>query len=267
VGESAFWSLQQSLEAAESERERSRGTIQPTALQEGVRLEAVDFSYGEKDVLRDLSLTVPVGKLVALVGPSGAGKTTIADLIIGLHRPQKGEIYIDRIPMRDLDLVAWRQMIGYVPQEMFLFHDSVYRNVALGDPLVSRADVEAALVKAGAWDFVSQLREGMDTVIGEAGAKLSGGQRQRVAIARALVRKPTLLVLDEVTTALDPRTEAAVSETLSRLRETVTIVTISHQPALVDVADIVYRIEHQGVWIVREQQPQPVRHAGDVSQL
>jgi ATP-binding cassette subfamily C protein len=263
VGESAFWSLRQSIEVAEREREDSRGRIQPTALREGVRLEAVDFSYGEGNVLRDVSLSVPAGKFIALVGPSGAGKTTIVDLIIGLLRPHKGEIYVDGIPMRELELVAWRQIIGYVPQEMFLFHDSVYQNVTLGDPLIIRADVEAALVKADAWDFVSQLRNGMDTVIGEAGAKLSGGQRQRVAIARALVRKPTLLVLDEVTTALDPKTEAAVMATLTRLRGTVTIVTISHQAALVEVADIVYRCDGGRVWEVRDMQP--ARGVGEAS--
>jgi ATP-binding cassette subfamily C protein len=269
VGESAFWSLRQATDAALSECERNLGTVQPGALQHEVRLERVSFSYADKQVLSDVSMNIPAGQLTALVGTSGAGKTTIADLIIGLHRPEGGEIYVDGVAMGQLDIVAWRQTVGYVPQETFQFHDSIFQNVALGDPSISRDDVEAALNKAGAWEFVSQLPEGIDTVIGEAGAKLSGGQRQRVAIARALVRKPTLLVLDEVTTALDPSTEAAVSTTLKGLRGSVTILAISHQPALVERADTVYRVEGQRVWKVRGTQPEVLsaRHLGSGSEL
>jgi ATP-binding cassette subfamily C protein len=262
VQESAFWSIKGAIETAEAEHESSPGKRQPTPLRYGVRLDSVKFSYGDKRVLADVSLSVPTGQFVALVGSSGAGKTTIADLIIGLHRPDKGEVYVDGVPMRELDLVSWRHMIGYVPQEILLFHDSIIRNVALGDRGISREATEEALVTAGAWEFVAQLPDGMDTVIGEAGAKLSGGQRQRVALARALVRRPVLLVLDEVTTALDPKTEAAVSQTLAQLRGTATILSISHQPAMVEVADIVYRLEDGVVRRVQDHQPQTVvRHA------
>jgi len=133
-------------------------------------------------------------------------------------------------------------MIGYVPQETVLLHDSVRNNVTLGDPELTEADAVAALTAAGIWDLVRDLPEGLDTVVGERGGKLSGGQRQRVAIARALVHRPRLLILDEATSALDPETEAAICRTLENLRGELTIVAISHQSPLVDVADRVYRI-------------------------
>ena len=243
LGESAFWSLRETIDRAAAEREISTGTREPPALEDGVMLRNVSFAYDTKEILSDISLRIPVGEFVAIVGPSGAGKTTIADLIVGLHRPTSGEVYVDEIPLSELDVMAWRQRIGYVPQEMLLFHDSIYRNVTLGDPHVPRDAVREALVAAGAWQFVEGLEHGMDTVIGEMGSKLSGGQRQRVAIARALLRRPSLLVLDEVTTALDPATEAELCSTLASLKGATTIVAVSHQPAIVEVADAVYRVE------------------------
>jgi ATP-binding cassette subfamily C protein len=137
---------------------------------------------------------------------------------------------------------SWREKIGYVPQEMSLFHDTVLNNITLADPNISREAAEAALRTAEAWDFVSAMPEGLDTVVGERGAKISGGQRQRVAIARALARNPRLLILDEPTTALDPETESAICETLLKMKGSVTILVISHQSALVEIADITYLI-------------------------
>jgi ATP-binding cassette subfamily C protein len=222
-------------------------------LESGIELDAIQFSYGEHLVLDHASMTVPVGQFVAITGPSGAGKTTIADLIVGLNQPQKGDVLIDGVPLAEIDLAAWRGTIGYVPQEMFLFHDSVYSNVALSDPKISREDVRRALVAAGAWGFIDQLPGGLDHVLGERGSKLSGGQRQRIAIARALVHEPRLLVLDEITTALDPRTEAAICKTLGALRGQVTILSISHQPAMTEMADRVYRLDGGRLYEVEGQ--------------
>jgi ATP-binding cassette, subfamily C, bacterial len=179
---------------------------------------------------------------VAIAGPSGSGKTTLIDLVIGLLNPDAGTIRIDGVALNTLDRAAWRAGIGYVPQEMFLFHDTIYSNITLGDGGLTRADARAALRAAGAWAFVSALPDGMDTVVGERGSRLSGGQRQRIALARALVRTPRLLILDEVTTALDPRTEAEICATLAGLKGAVTILAVSHQPAIVAVADLVYHL-------------------------
>jgi len=134
-------------------------------------------------------------------------------------------------------------MIGYVPQETFLLHDTVLQNVTLGDANLTEADAEEALIAAGAWDFVKALPTGMHSSVGERGAALSGGQRQRIAIARALAHRPRLLILDEITSALDPDSEAAICCTLQWLRGQLTILAISHQPAIVQAAESVYRLE------------------------
>ena len=176
------------------------------------------------------------------MGPSGSGKTTIIDLVIGLLRPESGEVDIDGVPMAQIDLRAWRQMVGYVPQETVLLHDSVVQNVTLGDPSISEARVIEVLEQAGAWGFVQALPEGLHTSVGERGGRLSGGQRQRIAIARALINRPQLLILDEATSALDPDSEAAIIATLQALKSRLTILAITHNSALADAADVVHHL-------------------------
>jgi ATP-binding cassette subfamily C protein len=241
TSESAYWSLRAAIDAAGRESENPPDGAAPE-LRQAIRFENVGFQYRDRWVLRNVALTIPAGGITAIVGASGAGKTTVVDLIAALLRPQEGEIWIDDLPLQRVDWRAWRRMIGYVPQDTVLLHDTVGTNVTLGDPALSEADAEAALRAAGIWDLVSGLPEGLDTVVGERGGKLSGGQRQRVAIARALAHKPRLLILDEATSALDPETEAAICRTLEGLRGELTIIAISHQSPLVDVADRVYRM-------------------------
>jgi ATP-binding cassette subfamily C protein len=234
--------MQSTIAAAEAAQEHETGSGVPQ-LRHAIVLRDVRFAYDGEPVLDAVSLVIPAGSLVAVVGQSGAGKTTVADLIIGLLRPQTGAVLIDDVPLDTCDAQRWRAQIGYVPQDTFLLHDSVRVNVTLGDHDLSPAAVETALRAAEAWEFVSALPDGIDTIVGERGLRMSGGQRQRISLARALVRRPQLLILDEATAALDPATEADVSRTLQRLRGEMTMLAICHQGPLIDVADRVYRVE------------------------
>ncbi len=251
VCDSAYWSLLHKINEANAVREETSGGKIPCLLQ-SVRLDQVSFAYDKRPVLEDASLTFPAGAITAVVGPSGAGKTTVVDLVIGLLRPQKGEVWIDNLPLAEVDLRSWRRMIGYVPQETLLLHDTVFINITLGEKDLGSTDVENALRAAGAWKVVSALPEGINSVVGERGHKLSGGQRQRIAIARALVHKPKLLILDEATTALDPESEMAICNTLRELRGRLTILAISHQHAVLEAADRAYRLENGAAITVAE---------------
>ncbi len=248
--ESAYWALQHLIHEARQAVEVRQGG-RPASLAREIRLSRVSFSHDVQPVLRDASMVIPAGSLTVITGPSGAGKTTVVDLIVGLLRPDTGEVRVDGVSLSEIDAHDWRMQIGYVPQETLMLHQSVAHNVALGDPSVPREDVSAALRAAGADAFVAELDAGMDTVVGERGLRLSGGQRQRIALARALVRRPKLLVLDEATTALDPATERGICETLRALRGSVTLVAICHHGHLVDMADLVYRVEGARIELVR----------------
>ncbi len=243
LSESAYWSMKRTIAEAQAEEEELRGGARPE-LADRLCMEGVCFAYDERRVLDGLSLEIPAGALVTLVGPSGAGKTTVVDLLIGLIRPDAGRITLDGVALDTMDIKQWRRSIGYVPQETLLLHESIAHNVSLGDSELSEADIEHALRAAGAWEFVSALPEGMHASVGERGGRLSGGQRQRVVIARALVRRPQLLILDEATSALDAESADAVRQTLVQLRGALTILTITHQSGLVDIADRVYRLEN-----------------------
>ena len=252
INESAYWSLQKTITQAEQAREDLDGGI-PAQLNTGIRLSNVSFAYNERRILNNLSLEIPSGSLTTIIGPSGSGKTTLIDIIIALLRPQHGEVFLDDTPMVNIDKRDWRQKIGYVPQENLLLHDTVLHNVTLGDPTLDESDAEYALRASGAWDFVSAMPEGMSSTAGERGTKLSGGQRQRIMIARALAHRPKLLILDEATSALDPASEAAICKTLQKLRGKLTILAISHQTALVDSADRVYKLENGGAVIATDR--------------
>jgi len=252
--EAVFWSLLETIEDAENHNEPEVDEPVVPTLNDSLEIDCLSFSYGEHTVLNDVSLSIRAGEFIALIGPSGAGKTTLVDLMLGFYQPSSGEIRADGISLDKINMHAWRKLVGYVPQEMFLFHESVYKNVTLGDDDISRQQVEKALVSAGVGDFIASLPDGIDTVVGERGSKLSGGQRQRIALARAIVHEPRLLILDEVTASLDPKTEAEICATLQSLQGKVTIISVSHQPTLVAAADVVYRIRDGAINRVQDNE-------------
>lgn len=252
VSESAYWSLVTKIKETENERETITGRQMPS-FNESIRLQGVSFSYGQQVILTKASLTFPRGSFSAIIGPSGAGKTTVVDLITGLLVPQEGQVWIDEMKLDTVDLKAWRQKIGYVPQETILLHDTVFNNVTLGETIFTELDVELALRDAGAWGFVSEMVNGIHTVVGERGTRLSGGQRQRITIARALVHSPELLILDEATSALDPASEVEICQTLCQLSDKLTILAISHQTALLAAADRAYRLEGGVALIIKNE--------------
>ncbi len=196
-----------------------------------LRFEGVTFAYpgSPSPAVEDFSLTVNPGETVALVGPSGAGKSTVLNLAIGFIRPTRGRVLVDGKPMDRYDLRTYRRFLSVVPQESVLFDGTVRENVAYGLGRVEEGALEAVLRDANAWDFVSRLPAGLDTPVGEKGARLSGGQKQRLAIARALIRDPRVLILDEATSALDSETEELIREALARLRRGRTTLVVAHR--------------------------------------
>jgi ATP-binding cassette subfamily C protein len=217
----------------------------PLALRQRLVLEAVSFRYRAGDqalALRDFDLTLRAGETTAVVGRSGAGKSTLADLLLGLIVPDRGHILVDGVPLTSDRIPRWRDQIGYVSQDIFLFHDTVRVNLSWARPGATEAEMLAALETAGA-GFVDRLPQRLDTLLGDRGVFLSGGERQRLALAQALLRRPTLLILDEATSHLDSESEGRVQEAIERLHGRLTILVIAHRLATVRMADVIHVIE------------------------
>ena len=212
----------------------------PAAIKSSITLDEISFRYPgqDQDVLKDISLTIPSGQSLALVGPSGAGKTTLADIILGVLSPTAGAVLIDgqEIPARSK---AWRAHVGFVPQVITLTNDTLRRNIAfaLPDSEIDEARIARAVRLSHLEDFVSELPDGLDTDVGERGIRLSGGQRQRVGIARALYHDPDLIVLDEATSALDTATESEIAQAIDELRKEKTMIIIAHRLSTVRNCD------------------------------
>ncbi len=203
----------------------------------------VTFSYGDRRVLDGISLRVDPGETVALVGPTGCGKSTLAHLVLRFYDPLEGAVTIDGHDLRDVTLTSLRRSIGLVDQEPFLFSLSVRENIRYGDPDASSERVEAAARAAAAHDFIEALPQGYETVIGERGMTLSGGQRQRLALARALLIDPPILVLDDATSSVDAETETRIIDALGGLRGTRTSIVVAHRPSTVQLADRVILLD------------------------
>ncbi len=220
-----------------TEASADRGTKAVVALADGVRFENVSFTYGDETVLRDVSFDAPRGEIVALVGASGAGKSTLVDLVPRFNAPTSGRILLDGIDLQDVTLTSLRKLTGIVSQDTVLFNDTVRANIAFGAPGVyTQAQVEQAARAANAHQFIGELPQGYDTVLGERGTRLSGGQRQRIAIARALLSDPPILILDEATSALDTESERLVQEAIDRLLAGRTVFVIAHRLSTVEHA-------------------------------
>jgi len=194
-----------------------------------ITFENVGFNYGNQKILEDINLEVRKGEVVAIVGPSGVGKTTFVDLIPRFYDPIKGRVLIDGVDIRDFSLKSLRQQIGIVTQETILFNDTIKANIAYGEPKATQEDIEKASQSAHANDFIKHLPLGYDTVIGDRGMKLSGGERQRIAIARALLKNPPILILDEATSQLDLESERIVQEALNMLMQGRTVFLVAHR--------------------------------------
>lgn len=211
-----------------------------------IRLRDVSLSYS-KDLgpsLQSINLTIPHGHTVALVGSSGAGKSSIADLLAGIYEPSSGQILIDDLDIQDIDPTSWQKRIGVVSQDTFLFNASIADNISFGTPTATASGVREAARKAQAAAFIEKLPDGYNTLVGERGYKLSGGQRQRISLARAILRDPDLLILDEATSALDTESERLVQEAIDQFERKHSILVIAHRLSTIVNADCIYVLDH-----------------------
>ncbi len=224
-----------------------KGSAPPPSFSKAVDFQEVCFAYDEKPVLSSVSLHIPKNKTIALIGESGIGKTTLVDLMTGIITPQRGSITIDGAPLNTIDTADWRSRIGYVTQEPYLFNDTVANNISMWtcsytDP-GCREKIHKAACDAQCRQFIEQLPQRYETVIGERGVTLSGGQRQRVAIARELFRNPELLIMDEATSHLDVESEIAIQQSITALKGNITVVLIAHRISTLRDADYVYILD------------------------
>ncbi|QEE49696.1 ABC transporter ATP-binding protein [Flavobacterium alkalisoli] len=214
-----------------------QGAIEKASFDNSISIENINFRYEDENVLKEFSLTVPKGQTVALVGQSGSGKSTIANLLTRFYDVQEGSVRIDGTDIRDLSLHSLRGLMGLVTQDSILFNDTIRNNIMLGKPDATEEEVMAALKIANAYEFVKDLPKGIDTNIGDSGNKLSGGQKQRLSIARAVLKNPPIMILDEATSALDTESERLVQQALENMMQNRTSVVIAHRLSTIQKAD------------------------------
>jgi ATP-binding cassette, subfamily C, bacterial len=254
--EPSYWFVSGLLREAEEAVEAKGGTISPK-YRRSIELENLTVVYGGQTeaALNGVTLELPATGLVVVAGPSGAGKSTLVNAVAGIEDPTAGAVKVDGIDLLDIDRAKWRGMIGYVPQEIVLFPESVRENISMGNDDIAEADIIKVLKMADAWRFVRDLPHGIETSVGQAGSKLSGGQRQRISLARALVRTPRILILDEPTAALDSATEREICLTLKQIASSIMVLVISHRQTLVGAADIVVELESGAIKNVTDVRP------------
>jgi ATP-binding cassette subfamily B protein len=218
--------------------------IYPGKLNGKIEFRDVGFSYGKRDVLQNVSLTIAPGEMIGFVGPSGAGKTTLVNLVCRFYDVCEGAILVDDMDIRDLSVAGYRENIGIVLQEPFLFYGTIAENIAYGRPEASRAEIIEAARAACAHDFIIRLPDGYDTLVGERGQLLSGGERQRISIARAILISPSILILDEATSSVDVETEKEIQQALENLIEGRTTVAVAHRLSTLKRADRIVVLEN-----------------------
>jgi subfamily B ATP-binding cassette protein MsbA len=225
------------------------GTKKFAKLEQKIQVESVSFAYPSSSghAIHDINLVIPANRTTALVGPSGAGKTTLANLLVRFYDPSGGTILVDGEDLRSFTLDSWHRNVGIVSQNIYLFDGTVEENIAFGRPDATAAEVIEAAKLSNAHDFIMELPSGYKTELGERGMRLSGGQRQRIALARALLKKPALLILDEATSALDSFSESLVQEALASLKHRQTILVIAHRMSTIQQADSIAVIDEGGL--------------------
>jgi subfamily B ATP-binding cassette protein MsbA len=226
------------------------GAVALDTFQESIEFDDVNFSYKDQPVLQNISFSIQKGKTVALVGPSGVGKSTIADLIPRFYDVKAGQVLIDGKDVRQYTMESLRSHMSFVTQEIILFNDTVFNNIALGKPDASMEEVIRAATIANAHEFIMHTEDGYQTIIGDRGIRLSGGQRQRLSIARAVFKDPSILILDEATSALDPESEKQVQDALNKLMAGRTTLVIAHRLSTIKEADEII-VLHDGKIVER----------------
>ncbi len=232
---------------AEIDVEDSENAVELTDVKGSIEFDKVSFSYDDDDVLHEISLNIKPGENIALVGPSGAGKTTFCNLIPRFYDVTGGAIRVDGKDVREVTIHSLRQSVGMVQQDVYLFSDTIENNIAYGKPDATREEVIAAAKLAGADEFISELEDGYDTYVGERGARLSGGQKQRISIARVFLKNPPILILDEATSALDNESEYYVQKSLAELSRGRTTITIAHRLTTIRNADRILVLTEDGI--------------------
>ena len=240
--ESAVWELKNQINEAENNAEYKKQGGVEAHLNKLIAIKGINISYGGNSVIDQFSCNIYANKINLFFGPSGVGKSSIIDTITGINVADSGSIYIDDTNILDINMQLWRGKIGYVPQEIILLHDSIKNNITFGSDKYSDEDISNVLDQCGLSEFINSLPEKTNSCVGERGTALSGGQRQRVALARALIRKPSILIMDEATTGLDKDSEKLIIETIKKLAGSVTIVMISHDPHIKDIADNIINV-------------------------
>lgn len=223
-------------------------SLDPRGVKGEIRFEDVTFAYpGRRPALSHVDLAIPAGSTAAFVGPTGSGKSTLVKLLLRFYEPGEGRILLDGAPLHDLNVRDLRACIGLVSQDVFLFHGTIRDNIAYGSPKATLEEVTRAAQVAEAHDFIQQLPQGYDTIVGERGQKLSGGQRQRISIARAILKDPPIIILDEATSAVDNETEAAIQRSLARIVVGRTTLVVAHRLSTIRKADRIFVLENGSV--------------------